>query len=339
MINLLNSRNYIVIKNRKELEEAKLCRLCRFIIMEDDNVIFIWKRLFGKWVKEKYVMFDNDKEKDEETTGLRAYQSFYSYCGKDEIERMKLVYKPIAIWESCEQMHYSNYEFSDRPIYQDIYEYDANSAFTYGTLQLPSDFDLLKEYMLLLYQQKKEAKNPILRSKFKNLQNFLIGYFARIKEFVKLRSEIINNSNNNINKATLQVIKNKGVVYLSNTDSIVTDERGAEAMEKLKGDNVGQFKLAHKVDRLFYRSSNIYQLGDKVVYSGVKYFARKNIDFFKNEFANQSGSLIEPFDFLLNLDKPDLMKICRVRFGEIKVDIYNNMGEYLKTKIYTLKEN
>ena len=57
MISLTSSKNYIVIKDKKELELAKACDICRYIILEDNNVIYIWTRLFGKWVKEKYVAF------------------------------------------------------------------------------------------------------------------------------------------------------------------------------------------------------------------------------------------------------------------------------------------
>ena len=86
-----------------------------------------------------------EKLSDIETTGNKAYQSFYSYCGKEEIEKMKHILSPIPIWESFEQMHFANYEFSQQKIYKTIYEYDANSSFTFGALQLPDGFNLLKE--------------------------------------------------------------------------------------------------------------------------------------------------------------------------------------------------
>ena len=263
--------------------------------------------------------------------------SFYNYCGKDEIDRIKKVFEPINIWESYEQMHYFNFDYSNQKIYKDIYEFDANSAFTYGALQLPDDFDILKEYMLLLYDKKKEATNSITRSKYKNLQNYLIGYFARIKEFVRVRSEIIHESNKNIIDKMLKIANKKGICYLSNTDSIVTDEIGAEVIQPYIGNEVGKFKLSKKVDKLYYRSSNIYQLGDKVVYSGVSYFARKHTDFFDDRFANQEGSLIEAFDFELDLDDNDLSRICRVRFGEIIVTVYNSIGELVDEIIYKIE--
>ena len=62
MVNLTGSKNYIVVKSKKELELAKTCDICRYIIWEDNNVIYIWTRAFGKWVKEKYVAFDTEKE-------------------------------------------------------------------------------------------------------------------------------------------------------------------------------------------------------------------------------------------------------------------------------------
>lgn len=338
MHNLLKSRNYVVIKSKKELLEAQQVRFCRFIVLEQDNTITLWLKNGGKWVENKYVVFDNHKDVDDETTGMKAYMSFYNYCGKNEVERMKKVFEPINMWESCEQMHYFNFDYSNQKIYKDIYEFDANSAFTYGTLQLPKDFDILKEYMLSLYEKKKEATNSITRSKYKNLQNYLIGYFARVKEFIKVRSEIIRESNMNIKDKMLKIVNKKGVCYLSNTDSIVTDEIGAEVIQPFIGDDVGKFKLSKKVDRLFYRSSNIYQLGDKVVYSGVSYFARKNIDFFNDRFANQNGSLLEAFDFELNLDDIDgTSKLCRVRYGQIIVTVYNSLGELVDEIIYKLE--
>lgn len=336
MINLTSSKNYIVIKDKKELELAKNCDICRYIILEDNNVIYIWTRLFGKWVKEKYVAFGEEKIKDEETTGLRAYQSFYAYCGKDEIEKMKHIFKPIPMWESYEQMHYANVDFMGEKIYQPIYEFDANSAFTYGTLQLPDGFELLKEYMTGLYEQKQNATNKITRSKYKNLQNYLIGYFARVKDFVRVRSEIIRASNINIQLRMAEIVSHKGIVYLSNTDSIVTNEVGAEIMEKYKGDGVGQFKLSTLTDKLYYKSPNAYQLGEKIVYSGVRYFARKHTDFFEERYAEQTGTLIKPFDFAIEATNETYYKLCRVSYGEIKVSVVNKIGEKLDTIIYKI---
>lgn len=336
MLNLIRSRNYIIIKDRKELERAKSCDVCRYIIFEESNVIYIWTRLFGKWNKEKYVLFGSSKDKDEETTGLKAYQSFYAYCGREEIEKMKHILSPISMWESYEQMHYANVEFIGEKIYQPIYEFDANSAFTYGALKLPDGFNLLKEYMLGLYELKEKAKNSITRSKYKNLQNFLIGYFARIKEFIRVRSDIIRESNKNIELRMAEIIKNNGKVYISNTDSIVTDEIGANVMEKYIGSDVGKFKLSTKTDRLFYKSSNAYQLGDKIVYSGVSYFARQHTDFFNDIYAEQKGSLIKGFDFSLNLDDEMYSRICRVKYGAIEVTVCNKIGEVIETIFYRI---
>lgn len=336
MISLTSSKNYIVVKNRKELELAKTCDICRYIIWEDNNIIYIWTKQFGKWVKEKYLAFGNDKAKDDETTGLQAYQSFYAYCGKEEIERMKHIFTPIPMWESYEQMHYANIDYIGEKIYQPIYEFDANSAFTYGALQLPKGFELLKEYMVELFEHKKSAQNKITRAKYKNLQNYLIGYFARIKDFVRVRSEIIRASNLNIQLRMAEIVSKKGSVYLSNTDSIITNEIGAEIMEKYKGDGVGQFKLSTFTDRLYYKSPNAYQIGEKVVYSGVKYFARKHTDFFKERYAEQTGSLIQPFDFAIEATDETYYKLCRVKYGEITVTVVNRIGEKLDTIIYKL---
>ena len=336
MISLLSSRNYIIVKNKKEVELAKACDLCRFIILEDNNIIYIWTRSFGKWVKNKYVAFGKEKEKDEETTGLKAYQSFYSYCGEEEIEKMKHIFKPIPMWESYEQMHYANIEFVGEKIYEPIYEFDANSAFTYGTLKLPDGFELLKEYMIGLYNKKESAINKITRSKYKNLQNFLIGYFARIKDFVRVRSEIIHESNLNIQLRMSEIVKNKGKVFLSNTDSIVTDETGAKVMESYKGNGIGQFKLSTITDKLYYKSSNAYQIGDKIVYSGVKYFARKHTDFFEERYAEQKGSFIQAFDFSIEASEEDYYKLCRVEYGEITVTVVNKIGETIDVIKYKL---
>lgn len=336
MLRLLSSRNYIVIKDKKELETAKACDLCRFIIMEDNNVIYIWNRQHGKWGKDKYVAFGEEKEKDESTTGMKAYLAFYSYCGKDEIERMKHIFTPIPMWESYEQMHYANIDYLGEKLYQPIYEFDANSAFTYGALQLPKGFEPLKEYMKELYTKKEQSTNKITRSKYKNLQNFLIGYFARIKEFVRVRSEIIKESNFNIQIRMAEIVKNKGKVFLSNTDSIITDEVGAEIMEKYKGSGVGQFKLSTYTDRLFYKSPNAYQIGEKVVYSGVKYFARKHTDFFEEKYAEQKGNFIKPFNFAIEASENSYYKLCRVEYGEIVVSVFNKIGELLNIIKYRL---
>ena len=331
------ARNCIIAKSKKEVELAKTCDLCRYIILESGNVIYIWSRKNRSWYKEKYIAFGKDEEKDEETTGIKAYQAFYAYCGKDNVERMKNIYTPIPMWESYEQMHYANIEFIGEKMYKTIYEFDANSAFTYGVTRLPDGFEPLKEYMLLLYDKKKSATNSINRKTYKNLQNYLIGYFARVKNFVRVRSEIIHESNLNIQFKMSEIIKNGGNVYLSNTDSIVTDEKGADVMFKYVGDDVGLFKISKKVDRLCYKSPNVYQLGDKVVYSGVGYFARQNVDLFNDIEAVQKGTLIEPFDFDIEYSEEDYKKICRVRYGEIKVTVTNLIGEKIDEIIYKLR--
>lgn len=338
MKSLLKTRNYIVIKDIKELKQAFSCDLCRFVVMEDKNAIFIWTKVHGKWVKETFVAFGEYKEKDFEITGRKAYQSFYYYCGKDEVDRMKTVLRPIEIWESEEQLHYYNFEYARMKIYKDIYVFDANSAFTYGTLQLPDGFEILKEYMSTLYEKKESATNSITRSKYKNLQNYLVGYFARVNGFISVRSKIIEESNKNILLRMAEINHKKGTVYLSNTDSIVTDEIGADVMQRYIGKEVGMFKLEDKANRLYYKSSNAYQIGNNIKYSGVGYFARKHTDFFKEEFAVQKGSLIEPFDFILEPSEEENSRLCRVRFGQIEVITFNSIGEEIKRDYYSIGE-
>lgn len=336
MLNLHTSRNYILVKNKKELEVAKQCDICKYIIYENNNIIYIYTCINNKWVKETYVAFGKDREEDLETNGYEAYQEFYKYCGKSEIERMKLVYPQIPVWESYEQLHYANLDFIQEKLYQPIYEFDANSAFTYGVLQLSSDFDILKEYMLALYEKKKNAKNKITRNRFKNLQNYLIGYFARVKEFVMLRSEIIRLSNLNILHCMADVKAGGGIVYISNTDSIITNSKGADIMQAYIGDEIGQFKIKTICDKLFYKSSNIYQLGNKMIYSGVNYFARQHTDFFKEEYATTVGSLIKGFDFIIEAEDASYTKVCRVKFGQIEVTVINNIGETINKLIYKI---
>lgn len=305
--------------------------------MEDRNNIYIWDREYGKWQKSTYVAFDEDKNKDLETTGLQAYQEFYKYCGKSAVETMKTVIKPVEPWESTEQMHYYNFEYVNEKIYKPIYEFDANSSFTYGVMQLPQEFKPLKDYMRMLYDRKRYAESKFIRNKYKNLQNYLIGYFARVKEFTGVRSEIIKQSNLNIKLKMSDIVSEGGTVYLSNTDSIVTDEIGAALMYKCLGDDVGQFKLKTVCDKLCYKSSNAYQLGDKLVYSGVKYFARKHTDLFNDISAEQSGSLIKGFDFILDGNIQETSRICRVKGDKIEVTVYNKLKEVIDFITYKLQ--
>lgn len=336
MERLINARNYIIVKNKQELSLAKSCDICSFIIWEDKNCIYLWKRNGYKWEKSKYVQFGKDNETDETITGRKAYQEFYHYCGRDEVEKMKSALSPIPIWDSNEQLHFANIDFAQQKIYKNIYEFDANSAFTYGALHLPEEFYLLKEYMQGLFDLKESSTNKITRSKFKNLQNYLIGYFARIKEFVRVRSDIIGNSNNNITTRMAEINKSKGIVYLSNTDSIITDDYGADVMQKYLGNKAGEFKLKQQATRLYYKSSNAYQIGDKVVYSGSPYFARKHTDFFEDKVAIQYGSLVKGFDFRIEASSDDYFKICKVRFDEITVVVCNSLGEEVDRIYYKI---
>ena len=211
---LSRARTYIIIKNIKELEVAKQNHLCMHIIYESNNCIYIWNRINSKWSKTVYSVYGKVKELDFETTGLKAYQSFYYYCGAEEVEKMKLILSPIDVWDSYEQMHYANIDFIGQKIYKNIYEFDANSSFTFGVFQLQEGFKKLKEYYDYLYNQKENAKNQLIRSKYKNLQNYLIGYFARVKQFVALRSNIIFNSNMNIVSKMKEIKREGGEVYL-----------------------------------------------------------------------------------------------------------------------------
>lgn len=334
MFKLTSSSGCIIAKDKADVQLAKDCTLCTHILLELGNTIYLWKNICGRWHYEKYVVFGESKDIDLETTGFKAYQSFYNYCGKEEVEKMKHIFKPIPMWESYEQMHYANFEYSEEKIYKNIYEFDANSAFTYGATKLPDGFELLKEYMLLLYDKKSNTTNKLTRSKFKNLQNYLVGYFARIQDFIRVRSEIIKESNINIQSKMAEIVSKNGVVYLSNTDSIVTDDIGADVMSKYIGVKVGQFKLELKTNKLFYKSPNAYQIGEKVVYSGVKYFARENTDFFNDISAEQYGSLIKEKQFVIYEEEDKLYKLCSLQYGEIKVFRFNILGELLDIKTY-----
>lgn len=334
---LPNYGNYAIVHNSGELKRAMNDILCGHIIWERGGTIYLYVRHLNKWLREKYVLFGEDKQTDEEVTGRMAYQKFYSYCGKEEVERMKLILPKIDAWDSVEQLHYSNVFHSGEKIRKNIYEFDANSSFTYGIYGLPKGFEKLKEYTETLYQKKQEAVDAVTRSKYKNLQNFLVGYFARVSGFVSTRSNIIDISNNNIGDRMREVNDKKGTVYISNTDSIITDDYGADVMAKYMGSNAGQFKLKGTYDRLYYRSSNCYQLGNDVVWSGVKYFAKINTDFFEDRIAEQRGSLIEGYDFVVPEEGSKRVKKCRVRFGVIDVFIYNEIGELVGQKEYKIE--
>ena len=99
------------------------------------------------------------------------------------------------------------------------------------------------------------------------------------------------------------------------------------------GDNLGQFKLEQVANRLYYRSPNAYQLGDKIVYSGVQYFAKKHVDLFNEISATQEGSLIRGFNFVIDENK-EYTKVCEVEYGEITVKQYNFLGELINTFKY-----
>lgn len=335
MLNLSKSKTHIIVKSKRELDLAKQVDICDTILREDGNSITIWTRNLGKWDRKRYVFFGESAEKDDDITGIKAYQSFYKYCGEEKVEEMKNILSPIPIWESYEQMHYYNPHYAGQKIYQDIFVFDANSSFTYGAFQLPKGFEPLKEYMQILYDKKQSASNKILRSRYKNLQNFLVGYFARVEKFISTRSEIIRLSNDNIIKRISEIQDKKGKIYLSNTDSIVTDNIGAEIMQKYLGKNAGQFKLEQQATRLYYKSPNAYQIGDKVIYGGVGYFARKNTDFFKDEEARQMGKLINAVDYILE-ENEEYKKVCRIEKGTVKVIIVNSLGEILKVLNYSI---
>lgn len=338
MFEFLNSRIYILLKSIRDLDKAKKNSLCRYIIYEENNIMYVWERFGLKWVKKRYILYKDYVEKSIETKGIVAYQKFYNYCGKEEINKMKNKLPIIPKWDSYEQLHYSNYEFAQQKLYKPIYEYDVNSSFTYGAMQLPSDFNKLKDYMLDLYEKKKNATTKLDRSLYKNLQNYLVGYFAKIKEFVKLRSDIIFNSNFNVKAKMAEIVANKGTVYLSNTDSIITDEIGAEVLEKYRGNEIGQFKLEAKVDKLFYNSSNSYQIGNKVVYSGVKYFERINTDFFEGITATQTGDFLKDYDFICSAEEDEATELCKIKYEDVRVLVYNNLGELTDVKIYKVDD-
>lgn len=335
-MNIINIRNYIIIKNIKELNNAKDNPLCCFIIYEEPNKITIWNRFIDKWNISRFSIDGDKVEEEDDTTGLKSYIEFYKYCGKEQVDIMKKVLRPIPIWESEEQMHYSNPKYEDTKIQETIYELDINSSFTYGVLMLPEEFYKFKEYMLLLYDKKKNAESKLTRQKYKNLQNFLIGYLSRIKDFVAVRSKIIENSNRNVIKYMTIASNAGGKVFLSNTDSIITDKVGYNALKKYISNEVGFLKINSVTNKLYYISSNRYQLGNKIVYSGMGYFARKHTDFFNDKIATQKGKFIEPYDFILTEDEEN-KKVCKIRNGKVIVTVYNKIGEVLSKYIYSME--
>lgn len=328
--------NYVKVNSFKEVASAMKIDLCRYIVYEGNEYIYAWYRFNGKWYKEKYCAYHEVKDTDEDTKGMDAYLRFYQYCGRDEIERLKRILRPMEIWESEEQLHYSNPEFARTRIEKDIYVVDCNSSFTHGVMQLPDSFDILKEYMLELYNLKASAKTTRERSKYKNLQNFLIGYFARVQAFISLRSEIITNSNDNILTHIRNIKRIGGTVYISNTDSIFTDNIGMDYMSKYIGNGVGEFKLERTASKFIYLSSNAYQLDDKLTYSGLPYLERKHTDLFENRYARKSGQLIVPKDYIDIVSEKEYTKICSLGLGEIEVTVTDPLGEVLEIIKYDI---
>ena len=333
---LPKTRNYIVIKNNSELAPAMKNPICRFIIQERSNSIFLWRKLGREWKFYKFSFFGESVASEDGTSGFLSYQSFYNYCGREEIEKMKKVFPNIEKWESEEQLHYYNPKYSGELLKGKFFELDVNSSFSYGVMQLPSDFIKLKEYMMILYDKKKTAKTKQTRTKYKNMQNFLIGYFFRIKDFVSLRSKIIENSNNAVLDKISEIVENGGHVYLSNTDSIITDEIGYFVMKRYIGEKVGELKLELVSNKLYYESSNCYQIGDKLVYSGVKYFARQHTDLFKKQTATQSGELVRAYDLEIDPLIEDFNNIGKIKESKIIVNVYNSLGEKINEVIYKI---
>lgn len=329
---LPNTRNYIVIKDRKELADAMNDIYSRYIILEEANTISLWYWVIGGWRYKRYVFFSEDNKGSDDTTGLQSYMEFYKSVGKESVEKMKTIIPDIPMWESNEQLHYANIRYTNRVIKEDIFVLDCNSSFTYGIMCLDDDFIDLKKYMLSLYEKKKNAKNKDTRTKYKNLQNYLIGYFARVKGFVGLRSKIIENSNNNIISKMREINNAGGKVYLSNTDSIVTDTTGFMVMQKYISNDVGGFKIETRAKELYYSSSNCYQIDKKLVYSGVRYYARRHTDLIKGQTASQSGSLVKAYDLLIDGDSA----VGKVRPDKIVVNVFNKLGEQIDTVIYTI---
>lgn len=336
MLSLNPSSNYVVARNMKEVRIAKQKGLCRFIILETPTAITIWNYVAGNWDIEQFILTNDFCPQPLELTGLDAYRAFYSYCGRDEIERMKSIYTPIPSWEAEPPFHYCNLNYVDMKLYQPIYELDANSAFTYGTTRLPDDFNLLKQYMTMLYGRKRDTTSKTQRSLYKALMNYLIGYMARVKGFSGVRSHIIAESNLNIKRHMVDIQAAGGTVFLSNTDSIVTDEKGMSAMQDSIGAEVGQFKVQSTSDKLYYKSSNAYQLGDNVTYSGVGYYARKHTDFFKGEYAVQTGKFIIPKDIDWEDEEGSLCHLSSVEWDRICVTVFYLNGEYKKRFYYRL---
>ena len=48
--------------------------------------------------------------------------------------------------------------------------------------------------------------------------------------------------------------------------------------------------------------------------------------------------MIRPFNFSLNLENEEYLKLCRVEFGQIEVTVVNKIGEKIDTIIYKIGE-
>lgn len=110
-----------------------------------------------------------------------------------------------------------------------------------------------KKFVAKFYEAKKNAKDKEERQQFKDILNFAVGYILRKNPFI--HSAILGYARQYIER-----LKDENTLYI-NTDSIVSLKR-REDIEKLLGDDVGQFKIDHQ--GTFRRVNGAYQWqGDK----------------------------------------------------------------------------
>lgn len=96
-----------------------------------------------------------------------------------------------------------------------------------------------------------------------------------------------------INKAKLDVLKKGGSIYYTDTDSIVTD---IELDESLVGNDLGQFKLEHKIKEGYFISNKTYgftTLDDKIIIKNKGVFGKSlTLDDFKDLYSGKNVEAI-----------------------------------------------
>lgn len=165
---------------------------------------------------------------------------------------------------------------------------------------------------------KKLEKEFKLENNYKSFKDVSIPISALVNSYARIC----------INNFKLEILKNKGKLYYSDTDSLVIDANSLNYIKEWIGDEIGKFKLVYEIKRAYFISNKTYCLilkDDNII---IKSKGVSNENLTEENFINMYLNNEKIKAFKLNSSK----YIDKASVIINKKEIFINTTEYDKRK-------